>query len=315
VLCIDSDSGEQTKVPDGEEDEWQYNFSAATEDVRVSYSETVVALAMLNRYGLDEWARHSQNLSDDGHTVSDLHIPAVVFNHKQDGRRASAEGMLRAVGFRDITFQPTYESATLDLAALENSGRVSSANWDYFVKEQIGWKYISNASKMRYIAHALDFQDVIQRHAGAAADSPAASSWIAVFEDDIVLTTSPVQAHKRLFEAVSSLPRNADVLHVEWCFDWCEESRFHTKYPLISLASQPHCSAGVLFSAQGARKLDRLLRPIDSTIDNMLGSLCHGRAIYCYKLRLPIFTQDKKWGSNIDFTKQKEVKLMFSSKS
>jgi hypothetical protein len=29
---------------------------------------------------------------------------------------------------------------------------------------------------------------------------------------------------------------------------------------------------------------------------------------------LPI-SQDKKWGSNIDFTKQKEVKLMFSSKS
>jgi hypothetical protein len=121
VHCTDLDSGEQTKVPDGE---WQYNFSAAIEDVRVSYSETVVALAMLNRYGLDEWARNSQSMSDDGHTVSDLHIPAVVFNHKQDGRRASVEGMLHAVGFRDITFQPTYESATLDLAALEYSGRV-----------------------------------------------------------------------------------------------------------------------------------------------------------------------------------------------
>jgi hypothetical protein len=221
---------------------------------------------MLNRYGLDEWARHSQNLSDDGHTVSDLHIPAVVFNHKQDGRRVFVEGMLRAVGFRDITFQPTYEIAALDLAALESSGRVS-ANWDYFVKGQMGWNDISNASKMRYIAHALDFQDVIERHATAADDSSGASSWIAVFEDDIVLTTSPVQAHKRLVEAVSSLPGDADVLHVEWSNDRCEESRFHTKYPLISLADKPHCSAGVLFSTQGARKLDRLLRPIDSTID------------------------------------------------
>jgi hypothetical protein len=44
---------------------------------------------------------------------------------------------------------------------------------------------------------------------------------ITVSEDDIVLTTLPVQA-------VSSLPRNADVLYVEWCFDLCEESRFHT---------------------------------------------------------------------------------------
>jgi hypothetical protein len=153
-------------------------------------------------------------MSDNDHTVSDLHIPAMIFNHKQDDRRASAEGMLHAVGFRDITFQPTYESATLDLAALENAGRVS-AHWDYFVKLQMGWNDISNASKMRYIAHALDFQDGIGKHAAAAADSPAASSWIAVFEDDIVLTTSPVQAHKRLVEAVSSLSRNADVLYVE----------------------------------------------------------------------------------------------------
>ena len=96
VHCSDSDSGERTKVPDGEEDEWQYNFSAAIEGVRISYSETVVALAMLNRYGLDEWARIFQNMSDGGHTVPDLHIPAVFFNHEQRGRRAWAEGMLRA---------------------------------------------------------------------------------------------------------------------------------------------------------------------------------------------------------------------------
>jgi hypothetical protein len=169
VCCTDSGSGERTIVSDGEEDEWQYNLSTAIEDVRISYSEMVVALAMLNRYGLDAWARNSQNMSADGHTVLDLHIPAVVFNHKQDGRRAWAKGMMRAVGFRDITFQPTYESAALDLAALESSGRVS-AHWHYFVKGQMGWNDISNASKMRYIAHALDFQDAMGRHSGAAAE-------------------------------------------------------------------------------------------------------------------------------------------------
>jgi hypothetical protein len=292
---------------DAGEDEWKFNFSAAVEDVRVSYSETVVALAMLNRYGLDEWARNALNVSDDDHAVSDLHIPAVVVNHKKDSRRASAEDMLRAVGFRDITIQPAIEIETLDLAALENSGRVSS-NWDYIVKETMGWKDVSNVRKMRYIAHALDFQDVIERHISSAADFSGVSSWIAVFEDDIVLTTSPVNAHKRLVEAVSSLPRNAHVLYVEWCFDICGESRLNTQYPLISLASRPHCSAGILFSAQGARKLKTLLRPIDSTIDDMLASLCHRRAIYCYKLRLPIFTQDKKWGSNVD--EERQVRML-----
>ncbi len=305
----DLESGERTNMPDGGNDEWKFNYSAAVEDVCVSYSGTVVALAMLNRYGLDEWARISQNMSDDNHTVTDLHLPAVVVNHKQDGRRIFVEGMLRAVGFRDITFQPTYEIATLDLAALENSGRVS-AKWDYIVKETMGWKDVSNVRKMRYVAHALDFQDVMERHAVAAADSPGAASWIAVFEDDIVLTTSPVQAHKRLVEAVSSLPRHAHVLYVDWCFDLCGESRLHTQYPLISMASRPHCSAGILFSAQGVRMLKTFLRPIDSTIDDMLASLCHRRALYCYKLRLPIFTHDKKWGSNVDEERQKWVRML-----
>ena len=50
---------------------------------------------------------------------------------------------------------------------------------------------------MRYIAHTLDFQNVIERHT-AVTDSPGAASWIAVSEDDIVLTTLSVQAHKRL---------------------------------------------------------------------------------------------------------------------
>ncbi len=124
-----------------------------------------------------------------------------------------------------------------------------------------------------------------------------------------------MQAHKRLVEAVSSLPRNADVFYLEWCFDWCEESRFHTSFPLISLAFEPHCSVGMLFSAQGARKLDRLLRPIDSTIDKMFANLCRGSAVICYKLRLPIFTQDRKWGSAVDLTKKKVVSLMLYSMS
>jgi hypothetical protein len=95
-------------------------FSAAVEDVRMSYSETVVApvvaLAMLNRYGLDE------------------------------------------------------------------------------------------CSKMRYNAYAFDFQNVIERHASAEADSPGAACWIAVSEDDIVLTTLSVQAHKRLVRLCPACP-------------------------------------------------------------------------------------------------------------
>jgi len=142
-------------MPDGGEDKWHFNFSAAVEDVRMSYSETVVApvvaLAMLNRYGLDEWSTKSL-MSYDDRPVSDLHIPTVIFQSR----------------------------------------------W--------GWNNISNISKMRCIAYALDFQNVIERHAAAAADSPCAASWIAASEDDIVLTTLPVQAHKRLVRLCTACP-------------------------------------------------------------------------------------------------------------
>ena len=54
----------------------------------MSYSETVVApvvaLAMLDRYGLGEWSRNSL-MSDDDNPVSDLHIPTVIENHDGDG--------------------------------------------------------------------------------------------------------------------------------------------------------------------------------------------------------------------------------------
>ena len=69
------------------------------------------------------------------------------------------------------------------------------------------------------------------------------------------------------------------------------------------------------FSTQGAQKLNRLLRPIDSTIDNMFAHLCHESAVICYKLRLPIFTQDRKWGSAFDFTKQIVVSSLLYSMS
>jgi hypothetical protein len=46
VECINSDfeSGERTRVPEGKEDKRQHNFHAVTEDVCISYSETVASL-------------------------------------------------------------------------------------------------------------------------------------------------------------------------------------------------------------------------------------------------------------------------------
>ena len=93
------------------------------------------------------------------------------------------------------------------LILLHYSGRVSGS-WDYFVKTLERWTNISAASKLRYIAHALDFLDVVAMHAAAGATSPGAALYenlIAVFEDDIVLTSSPARAHKRLVEVLSLL--------------------------------------------------------------------------------------------------------------
>jgi hypothetical protein len=73
-------------------------------------------------------------------------------------------------------------------------------------------------------------------------------------------TSTKVQILTPEEQAVASLPRNADVLFLEWRDDSCAQSLYHTNYPLISMAYEPHRSAGTQFTGFSSTKVQILTR-------------------------------------------------------
>jgi hypothetical protein len=112
------------------------------------------------------------------------------------------------------------------------------------------------------MANALDHRGLLQRalaHLSAQgksssnSNSPsraAASSWVAVFEDDLLLTTSPATAAARVRGALGELPGDADTLHLEYCFDACDKARFGPQHVFVTTAHRPYCSAAIMYSEQ-----------------------------------------------------------------
>jgi len=122
---------------------------------------------------------------------------------------------------------------------------------------------------------------------------------VAVFEDDIVLTAPPADTSRRIRRAFSQVPADVDTIHMEYCFEACENALFHPHIDSVSTAANPFCSAAILVSRRGLHRLEALLRPAFSAIDNMMATFCQQGRLSCYKLRAPVFTQDMYWGSSL----------------
>ena len=106
--------------------------------------------------------------------------------------------------------------------------------------------------------------------AQAQAYSPDAPPWVGIFEDDLILTTSPPVASQRIRAALQQLPPGADALYLEWCWDTCSAARFHAARDVISVPYEPFCSAAIIYSRRGVDKLVPMLVPVYTTIDDMI---------------------------------------------
>ena len=81
----------------------------------------------------------------------------------------------------------------------------------------------------RYIAHALDYHAALEEAAarwrgagrarGAGRRGKDWGEWVAIVEDDLLLTTAPRVGHERLRTALRELPMDADAMYLEWCWD------------------------------------------------------------------------------------------------
>ena len=90
--------------------------------------------------------------------------------------------MLRMVSFQHVERSEKRESASIDVEGLVAQGQVA----DNFSKGS------SPEQRLKYMANSLDHRTLLERvvHAQRA--------WVAVFEDDLILTSGPAHKHIRL---------------------------------------------------------------------------------------------------------------------
>ena len=250
--------------------------------------------------------------------MPELGIAALIMNHVPDARRASSEKMVRALGFGPVDFPASTDASALRLRDLEDSGLVAK-NWTWAHK-------ISDAVKLRYIAHALDYRAVLQLavdrwerslevevgtrgHARSEEDGGLSKGrkmqWVGVFEDDLFVPGRPSVVAARIRGALEQVPADADALYLEWCHDTCSESHHHPQMTHIKIPFEPYCSAAILYTLEGARRASAALRSIDGPVDDMLKTACNRGRLRCYALRLPAFMQDLYWGSAVETKKAK----------
>jgi hypothetical protein len=104
----------------------------------------------------------------------------------------------------------------------------------------------------RYVSSALDHLAALRAGFDGGFDR------FAIFEDDLMLGAAPAILRERLSEALQSAPVTADMLYLEGCHDMCVERRYSSLYPHWARTLGPSCSAAIVFTRKGARRLSLL---------------------------------------------------------
>ena len=265
----------QQTLPDAK---WLRNESCARQDLIDFYQEAVVTTHRFDSYGFNAWAWDEKPQA--------LGVTAFVLCHVRE-RCASAELMLRAAGFDSIQFADTTRDGSeinVDaLAALVSAGELSP----HFSSSKVK----SLEQKRKYVANALNHRDLLR----AALSKSDTHPWIAIFEDDIILTTRPSLASSRIHQALLQLPEHADTLHLEYCNDECSQALYNKQCDSVVSAHGPYCSAGILYSQQGLKKVLDSLSSIVAPHNEHVADSCQQKRLNCFKLRQPVFAQDAFW--------------------
>jgi hypothetical protein len=149
------------------------------------------ALYNTHRYNDLGWDAHA---NDAGPKDLD-NVKAFILNHDAE-RRISSHRMVRAAGFDDIEIPSTLSYREQDLEALAASGDIAPNFMAHTNKTRV--------LRQKYAAHVLDYRNTVTR---ALEDT---HEWVAIFEDDILLTTPPSVASGRIRQAMAQVPPDTD---------------------------------------------------------------------------------------------------------
>jgi hypothetical protein len=204
----------------------------------------------------------ASGLCGDQVLENDFDFPVFVMNlqHRTDKRRHT-EKLLCDLGFSNVSFPPTTRADDVDIAALVQAGVVSARAIPRIIGEH------GPGALRPYVATAVDRVRALAR---AAADGHAL---LGLFEDDLVAGACPAETNRRIAAALRELPPDADLLYLEACYERCGALRYSARRPGLARASRPYCSAGLIFTARGARRVAALCAPITAGFDDMLPEL------------------------------------------
>jgi GR25 family glycosyltransferase involved in LPS biosynthesis len=242
-------------IPVFHEDSWDEWFTGNHgEGARIAWE--------LNTKGLDAFqpVSHSRTLP----------LPAFLMNlaHSHE-RRASAMKILASVGFSNLTVVHGRPWRGFSIADLLWS---NDFNVEELQNRHSSGFYLKRAL-LPFLANTLDQLRLVQQ----AVESNL--EYFAIIEDDIMLASTPEETNCRIAKAIAQLPPTADMLYLEVCYEKCDEMRVLAGRPNLLRAAFPGCSAGIVYTNKGARRLLETAMPIWDGLDVMLPALVARREL------------------------------------
>jgi hypothetical protein len=242
----------------------------------------------------------------DENTNRTIDFPVILIsNPSQSDRANSAMFFLESCGFSDIRFVHPFTNAyDIDLQELFAKGAIDREGLN-----QLQWSAKNN--------WPLSLSVILNHMAAIRLGLETGSPIFGVFEDDLMLGTDDETARTRLLDAILELPRDADVLYLEFCQETCTRLSFppaprrtytrstqhtHPDPPRpahLVRAHRPFCCAALLFTAAGARRALAHMVPAFDGIDYMYAALVADRRLAAYLLAPPVFFQDGYWASTV----------------
>jgi hypothetical protein len=119
-----------------------------------------------------------------------------------------------------------------------------------------------------------------------------------ILEDDIDTLINYKQIGYILEKSIKELPPDADMLYLEMCYENCGKIKKISEN-LYKLHS-PACTAAILYTAKGAKKVLKLCSPVFDGIDIMFPILIKQKKINAYGIGSMLFFQDAYFGSNAE---------------
>jgi GR25 family glycosyltransferase involved in LPS biosynthesis len=209
-------------------------------------------------------------------------IPIYIMNlPKRKDRYDYMKSFLLSIGIKQSNINFVTGNSDQVLIPFDKNKLVRNKELTLEASKNLNDPYIANAvTQVRYIKKIAD-----------------SSKMGIIMEDDIINLVNKEKIGFYIQEGLKQLEgKDWDMLFLEYCYENCSKRKEINKnlYKLYS----PYCSAAILFSNNGAKKVYKLCSPVFKAIDNMYPSLIEEGKIEAYAIKPTLFGQNEYFGSD-----------------